>query len=273
MAAVDRNKIELATRGSRIEIVSIPWRFHASKYELVGELFSPLLSAAQQASDLAGARVRGETSALQAAAFMAGELMRDVTFVPERSSSGDASVIFQLDFVADEFRAETSVFSAHSSEESLFRVKIKGRIRGDKFNVVDPTTDRTLFSFTRFEADKTLFFTREFPFLAHEARKDPTLFGEGENPRAFETVDLVLGVPVSGTFVKVRVEKVAGSLSAEVKNPVTNATVMSLPLASLNNISKLLKTVGQYLAVNPSVKESLETPPPPVELDANSSVA
>ena len=39
------------------------------------------------------------------------------------------------------------------------------------------------------------------PFLAHEARKDPTLFGDGENLLAFETVDLRLRVPVSGAIV------------------------------------------------------------------------
>lgn len=111
MPPVDRNKITPTARGTRIEIVSIPWRFHASKYESVERLFLPLLSVAQNASDLAGVRVRGEGSALQAAAYMAGELLGDLTFVPERSLSTDASTLVLLDFMADEFQVETSVFS------------------------------------------------------------------------------------------------------------------------------------------------------------------
>jgi hypothetical protein len=258
MSAVDRNKTLPATRGSRIEIVSIPWRFHAGKYDSIEQLFLPLLGAAQHASDLAGVRVRGENSSLQAAAYMAGELLRDITFVPERSSNTDASTLFLLDFMADEFQAETTVFSAQASNELLFRVKVKGKIRGDKFQVFDPATNKPLFAFSRFEADKKQFFSHEFPFLAHEARKDPTLFGDNENLTAFENISLLLGVPIAGSVISVRVEKVAGSPFADVKHPLTNATVMNVPLASLNNVAKLLKTIGQYLIANPSVRQSLE---------------
>lgn len=56
-------------RGSRIEIVSIPWHFFASKYELLDQLFLPLLSSAQQANDLMGGRAGGDSSALRAAVY------------------------------------------------------------------------------------------------------------------------------------------------------------------------------------------------------------
>jgi hypothetical protein len=247
------------TGGSRVEIRSIPWQFSARGYELLDQLFVPLLSTAQLANDLMGVRARGESSAEQAATFMAGELLRDVSFIPVRAREEGAFHLYQLDFGADTFEVKTSVFSGQTNKEALFRVKVQGRIRGDKFQVLDSTTGAALFSFTRFEAEKRDFFVREFPFLAHESRKDPELFEHGGDVLARETIDLVLGIPLSRELVTVRVEKLAGSLEAEVKSPTSDAAIMKLSLSALNNISKAVKIIAEYLAANPSARKLVDS--------------
>jgi hypothetical protein len=241
-----------------VEIASIPYHFHASKFDLLEQLFVPLLSSAQQASDLMGIRVRGDRSALEAAAYMAGELLRDRSFAPVRSLSTGASNLYLLDFAADHFHVETTVFTSGAGKEALFRVRVKGRIRGDRFQVFDPATDNVLFSFTRFEADKPDFFAREFPLLASESRRDPEFFKERGITVTPEIIDLMLGVPVSGTVMTIRVQKTASGSSLEVKSPTGSATVMKLPLSSVNNIAKLAQTVAQYLSTNMSARQLLE---------------
>jgi hypothetical protein len=253
----DKSAILSPALGSRVEVVSIPCHFHASKYDLLEQLFLPLLSSAQQANDLMGVRVRGDRSALEAAAYMAGELLRDRTFVPTRSLSTGASNLYLLDFVADNFQVDATVFSRGAGKEALFRVRIKGRIRGDKFQVFDPVTENLLFPFTKADADRTDFFNREFPSLAHESRKELTSAGE-RRAAAPEIIELTLGVPVAGKVFAVRVQQIATNSSVEVKHPKTNATIMRLPLLALNNISKLAETVGQYISANVSVRRSLE---------------
>ena len=153
---------------------------------------------------------------------------------------------------------ETSVFGPGKDIAAKLRVRIDGKIRGDKSQVFDPVINNRLFSFTKFEADKPEFFVREFPFLANESRKDPSLFTEGHGALAQGVIDLVLGVPVRGTTVTVHVQKGSNSLSAYVKSPATNATIMELPLSSLSNLAKLTETVGEYLTANPSVSQVLE---------------
>jgi hypothetical protein len=167
-------------QGSLISIDSIPWQFHASKYGLLEQLFVPLLSSAQQASDLLAARINGDTAALQAAAYMAGELLRDVSFLPVRRGMS-SDTWYNLDFAADRFLAGARIAKVVDDSTSLFRVLVGGTIRGDTFQVSDPTTKARLFEFTRFEADKPDFFTQEFPFLAHEARKNPALVTGGQD--------------------------------------------------------------------------------------------
>jgi len=170
MGVNDKSGILSPALGSRVEIVSIPCHFHASKYDLLEQLFMPLLCSAQQANDLMGVRARGDRSALEAAAYMAGELLRDRSFAPVRSLSTGASNLYLLDFVADQFQVESTVFSSGAGKGALFRVSVRGRIRGDKFQVFDPVTNNQLFSFTRTEADKPDFFAREFPLLVQLAR-------------------------------------------------------------------------------------------------------
>jgi len=258
MGVNDKSGILSPALGSRVEIVSIPCHFHASKYDLLEQLFMPLLCSAQQANDLMGVRARGDRSALEAAAYMAGELLRDRSFAPVRSLSTGASNLYLLDFVADQFQVESTVFSSGAGKGALFRVSVRGRIRGDKFQVFDPVTNNQLFSFTRTEADKPDFFAREFPLLAHETRKDLTSAGDRRNTTAHEIIDLMLGVPVSGTVITVRVQKVAADSSVEVKSPANGATVMRLPLSSLNNIAKVAESIGQYLSTNTNARQLLE---------------
>ncbi len=70
-------------------------------------------------------------------------------------------------------------------------------------------------------------------------------------------IDLVLGVPVGGETIAVRVHKQSDTLSAEVKNLATNETVMSLPLASLGNITKLVESIAQHLSANAKARLTL----------------
>ncbi|HXZ40044.1 MAG TPA: hypothetical protein VEG68_04840 [Terriglobales bacterium] len=258
MSLNDKSGVLSPALGSRVEIVSIPCHFHASKYDLLGQLFLPLLGSAQQANDLMGVRARGDRSALEAAAYMAGELLRDRSFAPVRSLSTGASNLYQLDFVADQFQVESTVFSSGAGKQALFRVSIRGRIRGDKFQVFDSVTNNPLFPFTRIEADRPDFFEREFPLLAHESRKNLASVADRRNTPAHEIIDLRLGVPVSGTIVNVRVQKAADS-SVEVKSPTSSAIVMRLPFSSLNNIAKLADTVGHYLSTNTNARKLLES--------------
>ncbi len=69
-------------------------------------------------------------------------------------------------------------------------------------------------------------------------------------------VDLVLGVLVGGDIITVRIYKQSDTLSAEVKNPATNETVMSVPLASLSNITKLVESIAQHLSANAAARLS-----------------
>lgn len=123
--------------------------------------------------------------------------------------------------------------------------------------VLDPATDSTLFSFTRFEADKPDFFARDFPFLAQESRRDPTMFAGGQAAVVHGVIDLMLGIPVGARMITVRVHKQAETLSVEVKHPTTGETVLSLPLASLSNIAKMVETIAQHLSTNPKAADRL----------------
>ena len=266
----DESRVELSASGSTVEIVSIPVPFYADKYGALDQLFLPLLTCAQRASDLMGIRIHGDPSALHAAAYMAGELLRDTSFSPLRRLAISTASLYVVDFLKDRFQVESSVFSPGKDTAAKLRVRIEGKIRGDKFQVFDPVTNNRLFSFTKFEADKLDFFVREFPFLANESRKDPTLFTEGPTALSQGVIDLVLGVPVRGATAMVRVQKGANSVSAYVKSTATGATIMELPLASLNNLAKLTETIGEYLSANPSVSQSLEDASPSSE-DASPS--
>ena len=265
MSRTDKiGKVELAASGSTVDIVSIPCRFHASRYDLLDQLFIPLLTSAQQANDLMGLRVGDNKSALQAASFLAGELLRDNSFAPVRTMGSSARHAYLIDMVANTFQAETNVFSKVGEKSSMFRLQVAGAIRGDKFVVADSITGLTLFSFTRFEAEKPDFFQRDFPFLANEARKDPSLFAGGKETLVHGVIDLMVGVPVAGENVTVRIQKSANSSTVEVRHHPTNAVVMSLPLGVLSNISKLVETVSLHLATNPTAIPK-EGPPPAAE--------
>jgi len=253
--------MELATSSTTVDIVSIPWHFHAVKYDELDQLFLPLLSSAQQANDILAVRAGGAQSALHAAAHLAGELLRDVSFTPVRSLSVNAANAYLIDFEENSFQVETSVNTRDARSSSLFRVKVMGAIRGDKFIVADPVTKTSLFSFTRFEANKPEFFTSEFPFIAHESRSNPAMFAGDNSAMVHGLIDLVLGVPVGEETITVRVYKQLDTRSAEVKNPITNETVMSLPLASLGNITKLVDSIAQHLTMNPKARLALAPGP------------
>jgi hypothetical protein len=244
------SRVQLSASGSSVDVVSIPCHFYAANYNLLEQLFVPLLSAAQQANDVMGLRSGDDQAALRGAAYLAGELLRDKSFAPARSLMTSVSHAFLIDLPGNSFQAET-VVNAVGSKASMFILKVMGAIRGDKFMVVEPSTNNTLFSFTRFEADKPEFFVRDFPFLAQEARQDPTMFSGAPSALVHGVIDLVLSVPVAEKAITVRVHKEAGTVSVEVKHPITNETVFSLPLASLNNIGKLVETIAQHLVTNP----------------------
>ncbi len=240
-------------RGSKVEIVSIPWHFSAFGYELLDQLFVPLLSTAQRANDLLGIRVRGESSALQAAMYMGGELLCDASFLPIRPRDEiSSSNLYRIDFVQDIFEVSTITFSSVQNKEALFTVVIKGRIRGDKFQVLDAATGTTLFSFSRFEAEKPNFFTREFPFVAYESRRDPALFGAGTNDHLVEdAISMTLSIPVAGGSARVLVEKKNGDVHAEVMTPGTTASFMRLPLSTLNSIPKTVNAIEEFFKAHP----------------------
>lgn len=258
MAGKDpRGRSELVTSSTTVDIVSIPWRFFAVKYDQLDQLFLPLLSSAQQANDILGVRAGGSEAAQHAAALLAGELMRDGSFAPVRPLSVNAANAYLIDFEENSFQVETSVSARDANRSSFFRVKVTGAIRGDKFLVADPVTKSALFSFTRFEANKPEFFTSEFPFIAHESRQNPATFAGDNSALVQGVIDLVLGVPVGENNITVRIHKQTGTLSAEVKNPTTGEAVMTVPLASLSNITKLVETIGQHLSANAAARLAL----------------
>lgn len=204
-----------------------------------------------------GVRVRGDTAALEAAAFMAGELLRNGSFAPIRTLQGKPSYVYSLDFVEDSFRVRTNVFLSQVGREAMFSVDLGGRIRGDTFVVSDPATETALFSFTRNDAAKPDFFSREFPILAHDARRSSTATRNTKEIALGETIDLMLGIPIRSGIVTVRVEKAAESVSADVKNPISGELVMRLPLASLHNVANVVKTIEDYLAANSAARTAL----------------
>jgi len=261
-----RGRSELVASSSTVDIVSVPWRFFAAKYDQLDQLFLPMLSSAQQANDVSGLRAGGPEAPLHAAALFAGELLRDGCFAPVRQGSVNAANAYLIDFGENSFQVETSVNAKDAHKASFFRVKVSGAIRGDKFMVTDPVTRTSLFSFTKFEANKPEFFSKEFPFIAHESRQNPSSFAGDNTAMVRGVVDLVLGVPVGEETITVRIYKQTDIHSAEVRNPISNEAVMSVPLASLSNITKLVETISQHLSANAAARLSL-TP------NSNSSAA
>jgi hypothetical protein len=252
-----RGRTELIASSSTVDIVSIPWRFFAVKYDQLDQLFLPMLSSAQQANDVSGLRTGGPEAALHAAALFGGELLRDGSFAPVRQGSVNAANAYLIDFGENSFQVETSVSARDGNKSSFFRVKVSGAIRGDKFMVTDPVTKSSLFSFTKFEANKPEFFSSEFPFIAHESRQNPSSFAGDNTAMVRGVIDLVLGVPVGEETITVRIYKQSDILSAEVRNPITNEAVMSVPLASLGNITKLVETIAQHLSAHAAARLSL----------------
>ena len=242
--------------GSLVAIASVPYQFHTSKYHYLEHLFVPLLSSAQQACDLMGARIRGEQAAAQAAAFMAGELLRDASFVAGRRETS-AATLYTLDFVADQFLSRASVVDSGRSRTSLFRVLVEGKIRGDKFRVSDPVTNTILFEFNRYEADKPDFFSREFPFIAAESRKNPLLYAGNQETLLRGVIGINLEIQLSDATYTVLVERATDEQSVNVRNPRDNAVIMNLPLAAVAHLPKLIETVKLYLVANPTVRSSL----------------
>ncbi len=246
------HRVELAASASTVDIVSIPTHFYAAKCGLLEHLFIPLLSCAQDASDLMGLRVADDKAALRASAYLAGELLRDASFTPSRSWISNTSHAYVIDLPGNKFQVETSVLTAKKDMTSMFRLKVAGAIRGDSFVVSDPVTKMSLFSFTRFEAEKKDFFARDFPFLAMESRKDPTLFVGAREALLRGVVDLSIGVPVGDGMVMVRIYKQPDNLCVEVKDHATNTTFMQLPFASLGNMCKMIETIAKQLATKPA---------------------
>jgi hypothetical protein len=252
-----RGRTELIASSSTVDIVSIPWRFFAVKFDQLDQLFLPMLSSAQQANDVSGLRTGGPEAALHAAALFGGELLRDGSFAPVRPGSVNAANAYLIDFGENSFQVETSVSARDAHVASFFRVKVSGAIRGDKFIVTDPVTRNSLFSFTKFEANKPEFFSSEFPFIAHESRQNPSSFAGDNSAMVRGVIDLVLGIPVGQETITVRIYKQSDILSAEVRNPITNEAVMSVPLSSLGNITKLVETISQHLSANAVARLSL----------------
>ncbi|HET6144716.1 MAG TPA: hypothetical protein VFE02_14495 [Candidatus Acidoferrales bacterium] len=252
-----RGRTELIASSSTVDIVSIPWRFFAVKFDQLDQLFLPMLSSAQQANDVSGLRTGGPETALQAAALFGGELLRDGSFAPVRQGSVNAAHAYLIDFGENSFQVETSVSARDAMKSAFFRVIVSGAIRGDKFLVTDPVTKNSLFSFTKFEANKPDFFSNEFPFIAMESRQNPSSFSGDTATMVRGVIDLVLGIPVGQENITVRIYKQSDILSAEVRNPITNEAVMSVPLASLGNISKLVETIAQHLSANTAARLSL----------------
>ena len=82
-----RGRTELFASSSTVDVVSIPCRFFAVKYDQLDQLFLPMLSSAQQASDISGLGAGGPEAALHAAALFGGELLRDGSFAPVRQEA------------------------------------------------------------------------------------------------------------------------------------------------------------------------------------------
>lgn len=244
-------RVDLAASGSIVEVATVPYGFHAPKFDSLDRLFNPLVSLAQLANDLMGLRMGNEEDAHRASAFLAGELLRDSRFVPTRAQMSACSTSYTVDLTKNLFQVETAVLGDRAGMASIFRLRITGAVRGDKFVVSDPTNGVTLFSFTRFEAEKANFFDRDFPFLAQESRNDNTLSTPRNQSWLNGVVDLVLGIPVNGKTVTVRVQKQPETLTLEVRRHPSNITLMSLPLNNLSNIAKLIDSIGSHLRKNP----------------------
>jgi|SRR5665213_1323221 len=270
-----RGRTELIASSSTVDIVSIPWRFFAVKYDQLDQLFLPMLSSAQQANDVSGLRTGGPEAALHAAALFGGELLGDGSFAPVRQGSVNAANAYLIDFGENSFQVETSVSARDAKKSAFFRVKVSGAIRGDKFMVTDPVTKNSLFSFTKFEANKPDFFSNEFPFIAMESRENPSSFTGDNTTMVRGVVDLVLGIPVGQETITVRIYKQSDILSAEVRNPITNEAVMSVPLAALGNITKLVETIAQHLSANAVARLSLapNTSAPTVKKEESEAAA
>jgi len=243
--------VGIAGSGSIVDIVSIPCHFHVPSCDLFDQLFVPLLSSAQEANDLMGLRVGDDKTALRAASYLAGELLRDNSFIPVRSQITSASHAYLIDLPGNNFHAETSVFAATGRRAAMFRVKVTGAIRGNKFVVGDPLTGATLFSFSRVDAEKPDFFRRDFPLLAEESRKNPAKSAGDRDNLLNGMVDLVLGVPVGNKTVTVRIQKQAETSSVEVRHHPANSAIMTAPLAALGNLSKFIAIIGEHLAGTP----------------------
>jgi hypothetical protein len=247
-------RTDLVASSSTVDIASIPWRFFAVKHDQLEQLFLPLFASAQRANDVLGVRAGGAEAARQAAALLAGELMRDGSFAIVRLQSVNSAHAYMINFEENSFQVETSVNTRDARRASFFRVEIRGAIRGDKFLVSDPVTKNSLFSFTRFEANKPEFLLKEFPFIAHESRQNPEMFVGDSSSMVRGVVDLVLGITVGDETFTVRIYKQSQTLTAEVRNPLTNQAIMTVPLAALGNITKLVETIAQHLSANPAAR-------------------
>lgn len=252
------SNVELRGSGSVVDISSVPCHFSASKYHLLDQLFIPLLSLAQQANDVMGLRAGDEKTAFRAAAYLAGELLRDSSFATTRTLTTPCANSFWIDLGENRFEAETALQNTDATQFSVFCLKVAGAIRGDKFLVTEAGSNRSLFSFTRFEAEKPDFFLREFPFIASQARRDPSLFAEGQGAMLRGNVDLQITVAAGERMVTVRIRKAADSPVAEVKHPVTDVAFMTVPIATLGNIPKLMDGIAKHLILNPEVTKSLQ---------------
>jgi len=235
--------------GAVIQIASIPRQFYIDSSGSLSEFFLPLLDLAREAVESQKSPGnKDKTVAYNAASHLAGELLREGSCMIGREFLHVANS-YQIDFQSDQFVVTAQVFAVGGGTAASFFVKISSAITGDTFHVSDPRTDRELFHFSDTEARKPDFFSREFPFIAHQSRLHPAKYTTNINPSTGDAVDIQLVISVLGENKAIRIRKQIGDDRLDVFDTGQNARVAYFPASCLNDFPKLTQLIQEYMTM------------------------
>ena len=233
--------------GALIQVASIPRQFYIDSSGSLSELFLPLLDLAREAvASQMSVESKDKTAAYNAASHFAGELLREGNCLIGREFLHVANS-YQIDFQSDQFIVTAQVLAVGGGTAASFFVKISSTITGEVFRVVDPRTDRELFQFSETEARKPDFFSREFPFIAHKSRVNPTRYTTSINPSTGDAVDIQLAVSVLGENKALRIRKQNGDDRLDVFDVVQNTRIAYFPASCLSDFPKLTQLIQEYM--------------------------
>lgn len=246
--------------GALIQIASIPRQFYIDSFGSLSEFFLPLLDLAREAAlSQRSVESKDKTAAYNAASHLAGELLREGNCLIGREFLNVANS-YQIDFQSDQFVVAAQVFAVGGGTAASFFVKITSTIIGEVFRVIDPRTDRELFHFSESEARKPDFFSREFPFIAHKSRLNPTRYTTNINPSTGDALDIQLVVSVLGENKTIRIRKQIGDDRLDVFDVVQNARIAYFPASCLSDFPKLTQLIQEYMTMC-AQGEAPEEPP------------